>query len=81
MTLRFVCPACSHIQTHAGQCGRCGIDFLKYAAMVQFQMETGLRNRREQSRARSAILKQVLLLPLTGGYSLLKGMKSMFGRE
>jgi hypothetical protein len=81
MALQFVCPACSHIQDHAGQCDRCGIDFLKYLAMMEFQMEAGMRKQRQRSRARSAILKQIVLLPLTGGYSLLKGIRSILVRD
>jgi hypothetical protein len=81
MTLRFICPACKHVQTHAGQCDRCGVDFQKYAVMMQFEMESSLRSDRERTRARSAILRHLLLFPLTGGYSLLKSMKSMFARD
>ena len=81
MTLRFVCPACRHIQSHPGQCDRCGVDFLKYVEVMQFQMEARLLEARERSRGRSSLLKQLLLLPLTGGYSLLKGIKSVFLRD
>lgn len=81
MTLQFTCPACRHTQTHAGRCDRCGIDFQKYAVMMQFEMESTLRSGRERSRNRHAIFKHLLLFPLTGGYSLLKTMKSMFVQD
>jgi hypothetical protein len=49
--------------------------------MMQFEMESTLQSGRERSRTRHAILKHLLLFPLTGGYSLLKTMKSMFVRD
>jgi hypothetical protein len=81
MTLRFTCPACKHTQTTGGRCNRCGVDFQKYTAMMQFQMESSLRSDRERNRARYSIFKHLLLFPLTGGCSLLKGVKSIFVRD
>jgi Double zinc ribbon len=81
MTLRFSCPACTHVQDHAGSCDRCGIDYLKYAAVIESEMEGKLRDARERRQRRGAILKQVVLLPVTGGFSLLKSLKSTFARE
>lgn len=70
--LRYVCPACKHAQSHGGTCDHCGVDFTKYALLLQFQMKTQAEKDREQVRTRNAIFKQILLLPLTGGLSLLK---------
>lgn len=70
--LRYVCPSCQHVQMHGGTCGKCGIDFTKYLTMMQFQMETNEKQERERLKNRSAIFKQILLLPITGGFSLLK---------
>lgn len=81
MTLCFTCPACHHIQLHGGTCDQCGVDFTKFAAMMQFQMESEMRREREQIKARSNVMKQALLLPLTGGWSLLKYMRSAFRNE
>ncbi len=70
--LRFVCPSCQNVQPHGGQCEKCGIDFAKYLAAMQFQMEIQAQQHRERARSRSEAFKQALLLPVTGGFSLLK---------
>ena len=74
--LRYLCPSCKHVQDHGGTCDQCGVDFAKYAAMMVFQAKTDAQQKREQVKARSSILKQILLLPITGGYSLLKYLRS-----
>ena len=48
------------------------MDFSKYAAMLVFQAKDIAQSGREKSKDRTAIIKQVLLLPITGGYSLMK---------
>jgi hypothetical protein len=48
---------------------------------MEFELENSLRTNRERNRTRSSMLRQLLLLPLTGGFSLLKSMKSMFLRD
>ena len=48
------------------------MDFVKYAAMLVFQAKDVAQSEREKSKDRTAIIKQVLLLPITGGYSLIK---------
>jgi hypothetical protein len=48
------------------------VDFAKYLAMMHFQMRSDADRDRERLRNRNAVLKQVLLLPITGGLSLLK---------
>jgi predicted amidophosphoribosyltransferase len=80
MTLRFACPACGHVQAHGATCDRCGVDFQKYVVMLQFRIEGQLKSARERTKSRNAIIRQVLLLPLTGGYSLIKFLKSAFER-
>ncbi len=72
MTLRFVCPKCRHIQRHGGQCDVCGLDFMKYAMTLQMEMKDRADRDRAKLRSRSSIFKQILLLPITGGFSLLK---------
>ena len=79
--LRYTCPACQHIQDHGGQCDQCGVDFVKYAAMMVFQAQTQAQKQREKSRTKNSIIKQVLLLPITGGLSLLGYLRSRARRE
>ena len=81
MTLRFSCPACNHLQAHGGACDRCGVDFLKYAMMMQSQMASETHHQRERTRACTAAVRQVFLLPLTGGYSLIKYVRSLMQGE
>ncbi len=81
MTLRFTCPACQYVKAHGGTCDTCGVDFVKYATLLQFQLEQAVRSEREHAKARSEAVKQVALLPLTGGWSLLKYVKSALSGE
>ncbi len=71
-TLRFVCPACRHPQDHGGTCDACGADFEKYLEVLGTRMVEQAEAERRRARARASLLRQVLLLPLTGGLSLLK---------
>jgi len=70
--VRFTCPACKHVQNHGKKCDVCGVDFLKYAAMLAFTSKTNLQQARSRKASRNEIIRQVLLLPITGGWSLLK---------
>ena len=70
--LRFTCPTCRHAQTHGGKCDQCGLDFAKYTAALEFQMKTQGAQERERVKNVSGLIKQVLLLPITGGLSLVK---------
>lgn len=70
--LRFTCPACKNSQDHGGRCDKCGADFAKYAAMMVFQAQTNAQQAREAARERQSVTKQILLLPITGGFSLIK---------
>ncbi|OFW08026.1 MAG: hypothetical protein A3H27_02740 [Acidobacteria bacterium RIFCSPLOWO2_02_FULL_59_13] len=79
--MRYTCPACQHIQDHGGQCDQCGLDFVKYAAMMVFQAQTQAQQSREKLRNRNSLIKQVILLPLTGGLSLLSFLRSLMRKE
>ena len=79
--LSYTCPACHHQQSSGGKCEKCGVDFAKYAAMLQFQMKSEADRARARVKERSAIYKQILLLPLTGGLSLLKYFKTRLRGE
>jgi hypothetical protein len=70
--LRYACPACKHVQLHGGTCEKCGVDFGKYAAMLVFRAQNDAQAGRDKARGRAAIWKQVFLLPLTGGLSLIR---------
>jgi hypothetical protein len=76
--LRYVCPTCQHTQREGGKCEQCGLDFAKYAMMLQFQMQSQAQQQRQRSNTRKSIIKQILLLPITGGLSLLGFLRSRF---
>ena len=70
--LSYTCPACKHVQTHGGKCDQCGVDFVKYSAMLLFSAKDAAARERERTRAQTSIIKQIVLLPITGGISLVK---------
>lgn len=73
---RFTCPACKHTQDHGGRCDQCGVDFVKYAMMLVFQGQTSTQQARLRRKGRGEIIRQILLLPITGGWSLLKYLRA-----
>ena len=75
--LRYICPACKHVQLHGGKCDQCGVDFLKFALAQVSQNQGQAQLQRQRQRERSSIVKQILLLPITGGWSLLKYFKEL----
>lgn len=79
--LKYVCPSCKHVQLKGGQCEKCGVDFAKYLAMMQFQIKSEADRDRERLRTRSGIFKQIVLLPITGGFSLLKYFRNLLRGE
>ena len=70
--LKYICPSCKHVQSQGGTCEKCGVDFAKYAAMLVFQAKDTAQAERTKAQGRAAIVKQILLLPITGGLSLIK---------
>jgi methionyl-tRNA synthetase len=70
--LRYTCPACKHVQAHGGKCEKCGVDFAKYLGVLLAQSKLESDRRRERVERRSAFFKQILLLPITGGLSLIR---------
>jgi uncharacterized membrane protein YvbJ len=68
--LSYICPACKHVQAHGGQCEQCGVNFAKYSAMLVFAAQQTASRQRQRTRARASIVKQIILLPITGGISL-----------
>ena len=79
--LRFECPACHNVQLHGGKCDKCGTDFLKYAMMLEFQLKSQAEKDRQKLRTRTGLLKQLLLLPITGGFGLIKYIGSRLRGE
>ena len=72
---KFTCPACRHIQEHGGKCDECGVDFVKYAMMLVFQDQVSTQRARLRKKGRGEVIRQIFLLPITGGWSLLKYLK------
>jgi hypothetical protein len=71
-TLRFECPACKHEQRKGGSCEKCGVDFAKYITAVVAAKKVEADQVHDRIERRTGIIKQVFLLPLTGGLSLFK---------
>lgn len=71
-TLLYKCPSCSATQRHGGKCDKCGVDFAKYAAMMVAQEQMRATREHEKVREKATTWKQLILLPVTGGYSLMK---------
>ena len=72
MTLLYRCPSCGASQRHGGKCDACGVDFAKFAAMLIAQEQSRVDREHEKIRGKAAAWKQLLLLPVTGGFSLVK---------
>jgi hypothetical protein len=70
--LRYTCPACKYEQAHGGKCDKCGVDFAKYAAMLVFRAQDDANQRRARRKLHRGMARQILLLPLTGGISLVR---------
>jgi len=74
--LRFVCPACAHTQRVGGTCEACGVEFEKYGLTQLSRMK--LESERETARLRkqTSVFREVILAIATGGFSLLKYLRS-----
>jgi len=71
-TLLYKCPSCAATQRHGGTCDKCGVDFAKYAGMLVVQEEVRAQHKHDERRQNASIWKQIILLPVTGGYSLMR---------
>ena len=72
MTLRYKCPSCGSAQRHGGKCDACGVDFAKFATMLIAQEQSRVDRQHEKIRGKASACKQLLLLPITGGFSLVR---------
>ena len=70
--LKYTCPSCKHVQLHGGKCENCGVDFAKYAAMLVFSAKNEAEAKRDRKQENAAVWRQIILLPITGGLSLIK---------
>lgn len=70
--LKYTCPTCKHVQLQGGRCEKCGVDFGKYAAMLAFRARDEAAAQRSRAKARATVWRQIFLLPITGGLSLVK---------
>src|ERR1700689_1725141 len=71
-TLRFECPACKHEHRKGGSCEKCGVNFVKYITAVVAAKKVEADQVHDRIERRTGIIKQVFLLPITGGLSLFK---------
>lgn len=71
-TLLYKCPSCAATQRHGGTCDKCGVDFAKYAGMLVAQEQIRAQREHDRAREKASTWKQIILLPVTGGYSLMK---------
>lgn len=71
-TLRVKCPACGNVQRHPGKCDKCGIDLVKFATMLIADKRIAADRDHDRIERRSGLLKNVLLIPINGGLSLLR---------
>src|SRR5579863_3072579 len=72
MTMRFECPSCGNKQRTGVTCEKCGINFVKYIGAVVAPKQAEEDTIEAKMERRSALLKNVLAIPLTGGLSLFK---------
>jgi hypothetical protein len=78
-TLRFQCPACHHEQRQGGTCEKCGVDFLKYLTAIVASRRAEADAAHEKSEGRSALLKNLVLLPFNMGIPLIRSL--LLGRK
>jgi uncharacterized membrane protein YvbJ len=72
MTMRFDCPSCGNKQRTGVKCEKCGINFVKYIGAVVAAKQPEQDTLEAKMERRSALLKNVLTIPLTGGLKLFK---------
>ncbi len=73
--LRYVCPACAHVQAHGGTCDACGVDFFKFGMAQLAQVTLREEGQSARMQRRAGVFREVVLALLTGGLSLLKFLR------
>jgi len=71
-TMRYECPSCHNQQRTGGKCEKCGIDFLKYIGAVVTQKQAEADAIHDRLEQRSTLMKNVLWLPFTLGYPIIR---------
>jgi uncharacterized membrane protein YvbJ len=72
MTMRFECPSCGNKQRTGVKCEKCGINFVKYIGAVVAAKQAEEDAIEAKLDRRSAFLKNLMAIPLTGGLSLFR---------
>src|SRR5207248_10279917 len=75
-TLKFVCPACKHVQMQGGKCEQCGVDFAKYAVMMQAKAKAESEREIAQTRERIGLARSLMMFPINGGLTLLRYLRA-----
>ena len=71
-TMRYECPSCHNQQRTGGKCEKCGIDFLKYIGAVVTQKQAQADAIHERLEQRSTLMKNILWMPFTLGYPIIR---------
>ena len=74
--LRFVCPACAHTQRAGGVCEACGVDFEKFGLTQLTRMKLESERETVRLQKQTSVFRKVVLAFATGGFSLLKFLRS-----
>jgi hypothetical protein len=71
-TMRYECPACKNTQREGGKCEKCGVDFLKYISAVVSSKAAEADAIHDRLEQRSAFMKNLLWLPFTLGFPIIR---------
>jgi hypothetical protein len=81
MTMRFDCPSCGNKQRTGVKCEKCGINFVKYIGAVVAAKQPEEDSIHAKMERRSAFLKNIFAIPLTGGLKLFKQLFQASNRK
>jgi predicted amidophosphoribosyltransferase len=81
MTMRFDCPSCGNKQRTGVKCEKCGINFVKYIGAVVAAKKPEEDALEAKLERRSAFLKNIFAIPLTGGLKLFKQLFQASNRK
>lgn len=81
MTMRYECPSCGNKQRTGVTCEKCGINFVKYIGAVVTAKKPAQDVLDERHDQRTALLKNIVAIPFTGGISLFKQLFRLGSRK